>query len=210
MKNNIFSDYLLEYDRWYDDNKNVYWPEIIILKRVVKKDEFGLEVGVGTGRFAIPLGVDIGIDPSFEMLQIAQTRGIEVVKGVGEDIPFKCDTFDYVLFVTTVCFLDNPVSAFKEAKRVLKKGGKLVIGMIPKESVLGKYHMRNREKSRFFRNAVFYNTEEIVRELKHMGFNKFKILQTLINYPDEKQYGKYSKIQKGYDRGSFVVITAKK
>jgi len=121
-----------------------------------------LEVGVGTGRFAIPLGVDIGIDPSFEMLQIAQTRGIEVVKGVGEDIPFKCDTFDYVLFVTTVCFLDNPVSAFKEAKRVLKKGGKLVIGMIPKESVLGKYHMRNREKSRFFRNAVFYNTEEIV------------------------------------------------
>ncbi|NIA23219.1 MAG: methyltransferase domain-containing protein [Proteobacteria bacterium] len=209
MKNSVFSDYPLKYDRWYDNNRDLYWPEMLALKRVVKKEEFGLEIGIGTGRFTMPLGVNIGIDPSYEALQIAQTRGVEVIEGIGEDIPFECDTFDYVLMVTTVCFLENPKKTFKESKRVLRKKGKLVIGMIPKRSDLGKIHLENKETSLFFKDVIFYSTKEITRYLKSAGFNKFQFLQTLINYPKEKEYFRYSKIQNEYDRGSFIVITAK-
>ncbi len=200
----------LEYDRWYDENRNLYWPEILALKRVIKRNRFGLEIGVGSGRFALPLGVDVGIDPSFEMLQIARAKGIEVVEGKGENIPFKCCIFDYVLMVTTLCFLDDVEKTLREARRVLKKGGKIVIGMIPKNSNLGNYYLQNRENSTYFRDAKFFDTKEIVDMLESLDFNGVGFLQTLIGYPREKEYKRYSKIEKGNKKGSFVVIYAYK
>lgn len=40
------------------------------------------------------------------------------------------NVFKFVLFVTTVCFLDDINKAFREAYRVLKKGGRLIAGLI--------------------------------------------------------------------------------
>ena len=48
-----------------------------------------MEIGVGSGRFAQPLGVKIGIDPSRNMLKFAKERGIQVIRGGGENLPFK-------------------------------------------------------------------------------------------------------------------------
>jgi len=36
----------------------------------------GLEIGVGTGRFAAPLGIKVGVDPSMAMLAYAAERGV--------------------------------------------------------------------------------------------------------------------------------------
>ncbi len=33
----------------------------------------GLEIGVGTGRFAVPLGIKIGVEPARAMAEIAKT-----------------------------------------------------------------------------------------------------------------------------------------
>lgn len=59
----------------------------------------GVEIGVGSGRFAVPLDIRVGIDPSPRMLAIAAARGIEVVEGVAEDLPFSRASFDYALVV---------------------------------------------------------------------------------------------------------------
>ena len=59
----VFNDYTEEYEEWFDKNKFAYFSEIEALKKVIPKGK-GLEVGVGTGRFAEPLGIDVGIDPS--------------------------------------------------------------------------------------------------------------------------------------------------
>lgn len=40
--------------------------------------------------------------------------------------------------VTVLCFLKDPFRALKEAKRVLKPQGKLIIGMIDPDSPLGR------------------------------------------------------------------------
>ena len=61
----------------------------------------GMEVGVGAGRFAVPLGIRWGIDPSIRMAEMAKARGLQVVAARAEGLPFTVRRFDLVLFVTT-------------------------------------------------------------------------------------------------------------
>jgi ubiquinone/menaquinone biosynthesis C-methylase UbiE len=63
-----------------------------------------VEIGVGTGRFASALGVPLGVEPSESMRRIARKRGIEVISGKAEALPFRDGCLDYVLMVT-VCLL---------------------------------------------------------------------------------------------------------
>ena len=105
----IFNKYYKKYDVWYDKNKFAYFSELKTVKKVLPKTGKGLEVGVGTGRFAGALGVKFGIDPSGKMLEAAKKRGVEVKLGSGEKIPFQNSTFDYVIIVITLCFVKNPL-----------------------------------------------------------------------------------------------------
>lgn len=51
---NIFDAYPKEYDQWYERNRFAYLSEIETLKKVISETGRGLEIGVGTGRFAEP------------------------------------------------------------------------------------------------------------------------------------------------------------
>ena len=72
------------YEAWFDRNRAAYESELEALRALHPERGEGLEVGVGTGRFAAPLGVRVGIDPAKAMGKIAMERGIEVRYGVGE------------------------------------------------------------------------------------------------------------------------------
>ena len=54
------------------------------------------------------------------MAELARQRGVEVIEGVAEALPFAEETFDFILMVTVDCFLDDVTQAFREANRVLK------------------------------------------------------------------------------------------
>ena len=146
-----FDEYAEEYDKWYDENKKMYELELDAIKKFIPKSERkkGLEIGVGTGRFAEPLGIEYGLEPSKSMAEIAKKRGIKIYEGVAEDIPFKDEFFDYVLMTTTLCFLKEPIKGLSEIKRVLKSNGTLIIGMIDKDSPLGKFYESKKKKRRF-------------------------------------------------------------
>jgi len=135
-----FERYAEKYDEWFDKNKFTYESELQAIKELLPRNQNGIEIGVGSGRFAAPLGIKLGLDPSVKMGEIAQKRGVEVVEGVAESLPFDDLQFDFVLMVTTVCFLDDIETAFKEASRVLKSGGYLIIGFIDAESLIGKLY----------------------------------------------------------------------
>ena len=202
-----FEKFTERYENWFVKNKFAYWSELEAVGSLISEG-IGLEVGVGTGRFAKPLGIQYGIDPSLQMLKIAKSLGIKVVKAVGEHIPFKNKTFDYCLMVTTICFLEDPQKALKEIYRVLKENGKVLIGFIDKNSPVGKFYLENKDKSPFYKVANFFSTEEISKLLKEVGFRDFKYKQTIFKfYTDLKSV---DKIKDGYGEGSFVVIKAKK
>jgi SAM-dependent methyltransferase len=87
-----------------------------------------LEVGCGTGHFAGELGrgglAVVGLDRSPAMLTELRRRhpGLPVVLGDAHALPFRDAAVDLALFVTTLEFLEHPVTALGEAVRVSRRG----------------------------------------------------------------------------------------
>lgn len=203
---NPFELYAEDYDQWFVQNESTYLTELRALRKVIPTAEKGLEVGVGTGRFALPFSISVGIDPSPAMLTIAARRGISVVLGMGETLPFRNEEFDYVLMVTTLCFVNDPRQVMREARRVTKKGGKLIIGMIDKVSPLGEFY--ERKDSSFYGEAKFFSTRKVMNLLKSNDFGDFVAYQTIFRAPSELRA--IDEIKEGCGEGSFVVIGGKR
>lgn len=170
-----FEQYSNEYEEWFENNRSLYQEEIKSLKKLVGNTQNGLEIGIGTGRFALPIGIKIGIEPSKKMRDIAISKGLEVLDGVAENLAFEDDTFDFVTMINTICFVDNLLKSFQEAFRVIKQNGFLIIGYIDKDSKLGVEYQKKSKKSKFYSDAIFYSTDEIVTLLKIVGFVGFEL-----------------------------------
>jgi hypothetical protein len=59
----IIKKHAAEYDLWFEENEAVYKSEILALHDLISVMGIGLDVGVGTGRFADPLGIRIDLEP---------------------------------------------------------------------------------------------------------------------------------------------------
>ncbi len=158
----IFDANAERYDKWYDRNRDLYERELSVIPKPVSPS---LEVGVGTGRFALPLGIDVGVDISQAMLKIAKNRGVECVRADALKLPFKDGVFKSVYFIFTLCFLDEPEKALREAERVLSEDGVLYACIIPKNSGLGELY--SSKDSPFYRIARFYTERELKAMLEN-------------------------------------------
>ena len=207
-KTEPFEKYTDQYENWFEKNRYVYQSEINAIRVILPDFNNGIEIGVGSGRFAKPLNIKLGIEPTYEMRKIAQSRGIEVVDSVAENLPFKDCSFDLVLMVTTLCFLDNARKVFNEIYRILKSGGYFINGFVDKNSKVGRIYQKNKKKSVFYREAIFFTTEEVVKLLEKTGFKNFEFKQTVFSTLDK--INQVEKIKEGYGEGSFVVIRAQK
>lgn len=196
------------YENWFERNRYAYLSELEAVKKLLPKKGKGAEIGVGTGRFAAPLGIKLGVEPSKAMAEIARKRGIKVIEGTAENLPFEDNSMDYLLMVTTICFVDDPEKALKEAYCVLKPGGALIIGFVDRNSPIGKFYEEHKDESVFYKEARFFSTEELLELLKKVGFREFEIVQTLFHRLDEIK--SVEPVKPGYGEGSFVVIKAVK
>jgi ubiquinone/menaquinone biosynthesis C-methylase UbiE len=204
----VFEEAAQKYDRWFDKNRHAYKSELLVLRRFIPEAGRGLEVGVGTGRFATPLGIHIGVEPGKAMAEIAQRHGIKIYRAKAEDLPFNNESFDFILMVTTICFLENPIQALKEARRVLKPSGHIIIGMIDRDSFLGRLYESRKKESLFYRNANFYSVNQVINWLRQLKYTYIKICQTIFKNPEE--ITSIEPIKDGFGKGGFVVISAKK
>ncbi|MGB2629860.1 MAG: class I SAM-dependent methyltransferase [Candidatus Omnitrophota bacterium] len=201
---NIFDKYYKKYDAWYDKNRFAYLSEVEAMRKNLPKTGKGLEIGVGTGRFAASLGIKYGIDPAKNMLKIASKRGVDVQPGSGEKLPFNNGSFDYVALIITLSFVKDPEKVLKEANRVLRKTGKIIAGIIDKNSFLGRYYKK--KKGPFYKNANLLKVEEVKDLLTKAGFVRISCNQTIFRLPGEMK--SVHKTSKGFGRGGFVVVSA--
>jgi SAM-dependent methyltransferase len=114
---------------------------------------FWVDLGAGKGQVAIPLieattNPVVMLDPNAEAmskgLETARGKGLghqlAAVVGVAEDMPFPENSVDLVVSRGSIFFWDDPVKGLQEVYRVLRPGGKAIIGGgagsgYPKEAV---------------------------------------------------------------------------
>lgn len=95
VEQTIFDRNAEAYDEWFDRHPYAFQSEVEALRECLPEgDSHGIEIGLGTGRFARELGIKEGIEPSFAMRRIAVNRGIEVMDAVAERLPYKALHFD--------------------------------------------------------------------------------------------------------------------
>ncbi|MFZ0050840.1 MAG: class I SAM-dependent methyltransferase, partial [Desulfobaccales bacterium] len=204
----VFEESAQEYDAWFDRHRLAYESEISALKKFFIPEVRALEIGVGSGRFAVPLGVEVGVEPAAAMANLARRRGIKVIRAVAEALPFCADSFDLVMMVTVLCFLRDPFSALAEASRVVKPGGQILIGMIDKDSPLGASYEAHKQENKFYRQARFYSASRVVRWLEELAYEKMDTCQTI--FRDLKDITSLEPARTAHGEGAFVVISAKK
>jgi len=204
----VFDQFQEEYDNWFVENSSVFASEVAAIKLFIDNGANCLEVGVGSGIFAEALNIKTGIDPSPAMCEAARARGIKVVTGVGELLPFSNGEFEIVLLTTAICFLDDLEKTFKEIYRVLTAKGKVVIAFVDKDSPLGQKYFKSKTKTKFYEQATFYSASEVIAILTEIGFKLGRVHQTVFGSMHE--INTVQSYKEGHGSGGFVVIEALK
>jgi SAM-dependent methyltransferase len=203
----VFDHLAREYDQWFDYHPEVYQAEVEMLRRLLPASGAGVEIGAGTGRFALALGALLGIEPSWPMARIAQAQGLMTVQAVGEHLPLPDGRFDFALLVTVICFVADLPTLLCETGRVLKPGGRIAIGLIDRASPLGRLYESRRATNPFYRYARFYTTNQVIDMLLVAGFQQPCTYQAIIDLPGERPQVEVP-IRPGYGEGSFVGLSA--
>lgn len=134
---NIYKDEIDKLDpkRMYDWTLGT---ERELIRNSIQDKEIILDIGCGTGRsclfFADDVDNIIGIDASPKMINIANNKkerlGISNIKFLienAEKLSFQDDFFDSVILCGTLAEVENPEKILREAYRVLKKDGIIII-----------------------------------------------------------------------------------
>lgn len=207
-KHTIFDTHINQYERWFDENNFVYQSELEAIRQLCPTQGRGVEIGIGSGLFALPLGITEGCDPSPKMRAKAVERGLNAIDGKAEDLPYLTGSFDFALMVTTICFVDDINKSIREVRRILKDKGEFIVAYVDKNSPIGKQYLKHKNKSVFYKDATFYSTHDIYNLLWENDFEIIKTQQTIFGELNEVK--QIQKVENSHGKGSFVVIKAGK
>jgi len=167
----VFERYAEDYDRWFEEHPAEYRSELARVRALFPPAApFSLDVGTGSGRFAAPLGIHIGIEPSSALCRMARRRGIDVVRAIGEAIPIRDASIPSVLMVTVICFLEDPSRVLAELRRILVPGGTVMLAFIERGGPIHQKYLYEGGKGRFLSCARFYTQDEVLSLLENNGF----------------------------------------
>ena len=199
-----FDRFAQDYDNWFDVYPYAYQSEMEAIRRFIPRGGIGIEVGVGTGRFSMPFGIAIGVEPSESMAAIARSRGIEVKQAKAEKLPFANGTFDFVLLVNVICFLADPPASLKESYRILRPNGQIILAFIDNKTKLGREYESQKASNKFYQKATFYSAQQVIGFLQKAGFGDIQACQTILANPAEMTSP--DTVLEGYGQGGFVVL----
>ena len=131
-----------------------------------------LDVGCGDGMLLTALArkgaLGTGVDASPTMLSAGRARAkaasldITFVEGDARALPFPDATFDLATAVTVLCFVPDAEHAVREIARVLRPGGRLVIGELGRYSLwAAKRRISGWLGSATWRKAIFRSAVEL-------------------------------------------------
>lgn len=134
------------YDQWYDTPRGRWIGQreagLILALLQPRREESLLDVGCGTGYFTRALAASIpgavaGVDISLERVAYARGRDAGRASYAVADalaLPYPSASFDLVMSITSLCFIDDEVAAIREAVRVARR--RVAFGLLNRHSLL--------------------------------------------------------------------------
>jgi len=164
------------YDRFFDTEDRHWWfvgrRRLVtdLLRRSGARGRI-LDLGCCTGGVLQPLGdfgSAIGLDPAPEAAVYCRRRGLAMAVGSGLELPFADASFDAILALDVIEHVADDVALLREARRVLRPGGALVV-TVPALPWLWSAHD---DVNRHFRR---YTRATLHRSLRSGGFRPVKV-----------------------------------
>ena len=190
------------YDKWYDSHPALYATELAAVQKAVPPGT-GLEIGVGTGRFAAPLAVEFGLDLARNSLRVARHRGVKVVQGDAYALPFRAGSLDFALIVFVLELVEDVRGFLAEASGVLKEDGALVLGFIDRDRPWGRHFLETSGLRQYVNPP---SPGEMAEVLDGLGLGVESSFQTLFGPPPDLEHVEESR--SGFGEGGFVVFKA--
>ena len=123
------------YDRFFDTEDRHWWfvgRRRLVTAALARTRVRGriLDLGCGTGGVLAHLGEfgdALGLDPAPEAAKYCKRRDVPMVVGSGMELPFADASFDVVLALDVIEHVPDDVALLREAQRVLRPGGVLLV-----------------------------------------------------------------------------------
>ena len=158
-----------DYDAWYDTPRGRWIGDteyaLAAQQLAAQADDSLLDVGCGTGWFTRRAAADglnvTGFDPNPDWLNFARAHSgqeLKWVEGDARELPFENASFDHVLSITALCFIDDERQAVAECVRVVRR--RFAIGWLNRHSLL--YWQKGRDGgSGAYRGARWHTAGEV-------------------------------------------------
>ncbi len=227
-----FDGYAAQYDSWFMENENLFNSELLLLKKALG-DITGkrvLSVGCGSGLFESMIenkNIE-GIEPSQDMAAIAEKRGINVIAySTIEEAELEDEAYDVIYFNGSSSYITDLSPVYEKCRKALKKGGRIILLDVPKESAFGFMYLLAKAVGTFdhpylngimpaapypielVNSGVWHSTEDKIQVLKELGFHDFRFYQTLLQNPMYTN-NTVEEVVEGYTSGGYVSIIAEK
>ncbi|PNK60628.1 class I SAM-dependent DNA methyltransferase [Psychrobacter sp. FDAARGOS_221] len=224
-----FDEHANAYDSWFMENENLLLSELKLVAHFLDKDSNILSIGCGSGLFEMLLTKDYdihikhGIEPSKDMAEIAEKRGLSVDINTAEEADIEPNTFDIIMFNGSVSYISDLALCINKAYAALKPGGKLILIDVPKESgfaslynlasavgtwdhqLLAQISPKDPYPIELVRSANWRTSDEKIELMQQAGLTDFEYAQTLLTHPMFAN-DKLQDVIEGYDRGDYVAI----
>ncbi|MCK5306532.1 MAG: class I SAM-dependent methyltransferase [Candidatus Omnitrophica bacterium] len=170
-----------DYENWYSSKEGLYFDkrekELIAKMIEFKPCQSLLEIGCGTGHFLkwfenFELNLT-GIDSSRKMIEFGSgflNKNTKLEVQDAESLSFEDSSFDIVVFITSLEFINNPQDALKESLRVAKE--KVFVSFLNKLSLLSlKRGIKGLFKDSIYNQGTFYSVFQMKQMIKNVDKN---------------------------------------
>jgi ubiquinone/menaquinone biosynthesis C-methylase UbiE len=218
-KTQLFDEWPDAYDRWFTTPIGSlirrYELELIMNLLKPKRSEAILDAGCGTGVFTVDILASgssvVGLDLSLPMLARAGRKldGLPFQRVLGDIVclPFLESSFDKVVSVTALEFIEDAKEAVGEMFRVTQRRGTIVVASLNSLSPWASRRMvEAKERHTIFEKAIFRSPDE----LRSLALGD-SVVKTAIHFEKEDDPDKAIRIEQEGQRkdsktGAFVAV----
>jgi len=218
-KTQLFDEWPEAYDRWFTTPigslVKKYETQLILDQLKPKPGEIILDAGCGTGVFTIDILLSgsqvVGLDISLPMLvqAVKKLKGLPFQMILADilNLPFPGNSFDKVISVTALEFIEDAKGAVEELFRVTQKGGSIVVATLNSLSPWASRRRAKAEKGHtIFEKAIFRSPDELLHLAPFKGVAKTAIHFQREDDPEKAVIIEDEGHKKNLNTGAFVAV----